>query len=577
MGLDGEYGFAPANYIEITEERSTPAALSPQTSDRAAEPEVPAGPTQPARAGPAAAIAGIMHGKIPSTDSPGLNPSLPPRGQQLTPDESDEEVPAPSLPQRPLSQQISEPHSYPTPRSPTSPGIAASPPHNRPVSQKYDEEKPLANSSGFHLYNISEVVSAIGKSKKLPTTLGLNVATGVIMIAPEKSRDGPQQEWTAEKLTHYSIEGKHVFMELVRPSKSIDFHAGAKDTAHEIVAGLGEIAGASRAEGLREVLEASSGRGGQKKGKMLYEFMAQGDDEVTVAVDDEVIIIDDTKSDEWWMVKRLKNGKEGVVPSSYVEITGIIPPARSSSGMKAGKSIVEQNRLEEERLTKEAAKNAKSQNGTGAERSKKESKHGKSSSASKAKPDMAKVRTWTDRSGTFKVEAQFIGLKDGKIHLHKLNGVKIAVPVPKMAIEDLEYVERATGVSLDDDKPLSDIKRRSTQADRKKGQGSKAGASVEKPSQPKPEGPEYDWFDFFLKAGVSPYQCERYAFNFQKDSMDENVLPDITPSVLRTLGLKEGDTLRVMKYLDVKFGRTGMLLRRRQIANEATNTDLLQV
>ena len=177
---------------------------------------------------------------------------------------------------------------------------------------------------------------------------------------------------------------------------------------------------------------------------------------------------------------------------------------------------------------------------------------------------MSKTRTWTDRSGSFKVEAEFIGLKDNKIHLHKLNGVKIAVPVVKMAIEDLEYVEKVTGVSLDDEKPLADIRRRSTQSakDGKRtqaAQASKSGATIEQAKTPKPEGPEYDWFDFFLKAGVSPYQCERYAFNFTKDSMDENVLPDITPSVLRTLGLKEGDILRVMKYLDTKFGRTGML------------------
>ena len=182
---------------------------------------------------------------------------------------------------------------------------------------------------------------------------------------------------------------------------------------------------------------------------------------------------------------------------------------------------------------------------------------------------MTKTRTWTDRSGTFKVEAQFIGLKDGKIHLHKLNGVKIAVPVVKMAIEDLEYVEKVTGVSLDDDKPLSDIRRRSTQTakdnDRRKSQAAssapKAGASVQEPKKtsPKPDGPEYDWFEFFLKAGVSPYQCERYAFNFNRDSMDENILGEITPEVLRTLGLKEGDILRVMKYLDMKFNRTGKL------------------
>ena len=177
---------------------------------------------------------------------------------------------------------------------------------------------------------------------------------------------------------------------------------------------------------------------------------------------------------------------------------------------------------------------------------------------------MSKTRTWTDRSGSFKVEAEFIGLRDNKIHLHKLNGVKIAVPVVKMAMEDLEYVERVTGVSLDDDKPLAEIRRRSTQSakDGKRPQAAqapKSGATIEQVKPPKPEGPEYDWFDFFLKAGVSPYQCERYAFNFTKDSMDENVLADITPAVLRTLGLKEGDILRVMKYLDTKFGRTGML------------------
>lgn len=143
--------------------------------------------------------------------------------------------------------------------------------------------------------------------------------------------------------------------------------------------------------------------------------------------------------------------------------------------------------------------------------------------------------------------------------------MKIAVPVAKMATQDLEYVERVTGLSLDDDKPLSDIRRKSTQSskggDRRKQQSPLTpmpGVTVEtqkKPEQPK--GSDYDWFDFFLKAGVNPYQCERYAFNFNKDSMDESVLPDITSGVLRNLGLKEGDVLRVMKFLDNKYGRTG--------------------
>jgi hypothetical protein len=158
-------------------------------------------------------------------------------------------------------------------------------------------------------------------------------------------------------MTHYSIEGKHVFLELVRPSKSVDFHAGAKDTAQEIVGALGDLAGAVRAEGLREVIMAGSGQG-QKKGQVLYDFMAQGDDEVTVAVGDEVIVIDDSKSEEWWQVRRLRNGKEGVVPSSYVEITGTIATP-SQSGINAGRSTVEQNRLDEERLAKESLKAAR--------------------------------------------------------------------------------------------------------------------------------------------------------------------------------------------------------------------------
>ena len=189
-------------------------------------------------------------------------------------------------------------------------------------------------------------------------------------------------------------------------------------------------------------------------------------------------------------------------------------------------------------------------------------------------PDPSKTRTWTDRSGAFKVEAQFIGLKDGKIHLHKLNGVKIAVSVSKMAIEDLEYVESVTGESLDDDKPLSDIRRRSLQTskgkeDQKKSQSAssvpKPAVSVEKSnSERKP--PDYDWFDFFLQAGVNHHHCERYASNFTRDSMDESVLPDITPLVLRTLGLKEGDILRVMKYLDAKYGRAGEKSKPRNVS-----------
>jgi hypothetical protein len=462
---------------------------------------------------------------------------------------------------------------------------------------RLDDRSPHGplSPAGFHLYNIHEMVSHMGKKRKMPMTLGINVPKGTIMIAPEKSRDGPQKEWTAEKMTYYSQEGKHLFMELVKPSKSIEFHCGAKDTASEIVASLGEMSGLAKAEGLREVYAAGSGTSHvQKKGQILFDFMAQGDDEVTVGIGDEVLILDDTASEEWWKVRRLKNGKVGVVPRDFVEVIETIAVS-SRSGLNAGRSTVEQNRLEEDRLARQASKSHKKRDsesraaevGPGLalpERhsslmqsevdhrrtSQRGSRGNKDSpatskpsewiiswlsavcSANLIEPNSAKIRTWTDRSGSFKVEAEFIGLRDGKIHLHKLNGVKIAVPVTKMAIEDLEYVERATGVSLDEDKPLADLKRKSTQRAKERNSAEpRAGITVEKPKRP-----EYDWFDFFLGCGVNPQICERYSAAFAKDEMGEEILPDVNESLLRTLGLKEGDILRVMKVLDKKFNRT---------------------
>ncbi|PGH08283.1 hypothetical protein AJ80_07879 [Polytolypa hystricis UAMH7299] len=585
VGVNGEFGFAPANYIEITGKASSAQDARPAAPPRPQQPQHPADeesdgvptPTSPASVAdqtPAAALAGILHQQqssalrsVPSPQTP-RQPQLPARTTTYTPEASDDEAPPPTLPQRPLSQASPVPR-LPAPREPSPPprtqpamlreedaaGIQPSPPYNR-VRHHEGHRSPIS-PSGYHLYNISEMISIMGKKKKMPTTLGINVATGTIFISPEKTTDGPHQEWTADKLSHYSIEGKHVFLDLIRPTKNVDFHAGAKDTALEIVSALGEIAGAYRAEGLREVIAAGTS-GGRKKGQILYDFMAQGDDEVTVHVGDEVVILDDSKSDEWWMVRRIITGKEGVVPSSYVEITGVTSKSESSSGTNAGLSIVEQNRLEEQRSAKEMARKSRrvefdDDYGTGERHQKRESR---SEGKSKPKPNPSKVRKWTDRSGTFNVAAEFIGLNDGKIHLHKQNGVKIAVPVSKMSVEDLEYVEKATGESLDEDKPLSDIRRRS----RLGGDASKTiGATVK-------GHPDYDWFEFFLKTGVGPHQCERYAQNFTKDSMDESVLPDITPDVLRTLGMKEGDILRVMKYLDTQFGRTGAKSKPRNVS-----------
>ena len=597
VGVNGDFGFAPANYIELssTAPKSPTTVTQPTISPAINSTASPEPSSQIQSSGPAANLARVLGGGAPraSRTSREITAAAPPPSQ-LTPEASDaeEEEQAPALPQRPPSQTLSSPPTqYASPRDVEPSPALPSPPSNSATSQRATERQPSTSGSGFHLYNVSEMVSALGKRKKMPTSLGLNVATGTIMLSPERSRDGPPQEWTADKMTHYSIEGKHVFLELIRPSKSLDLHAGSKDIAEEIVATLGEIAGAFKGEGLREIIAAATGAGGQKTGQVLYDFMAQGDDEVTVAIGDEVLILDDQKSEEWWNVRRLKNGKEGVVPSSYVEITGTLPTEPPSRiGVNAGRSKVEQNRLEEERLAREAAKSQRA-SGNGSidagrplevgpgmklpqrgssladDDTRRTSKRDKRSSrsegkSSRSKPDPNKTRTWTDHSGSFKVDAQFIGLAEGKIHLHKQNGVKIAVPVGKMSPEDLEYVEKATGESLEEYLPVAVLMDRKKRA--ASGQKPKSGASTGQ-GQPKSD---YDWFDFFLAAGVNHYQCERYAQAMVRDSMDESVLRDITPDVLRTLGLKEGDAIKVMKYLDQKYGRT-----RSQTTGEVTNGD----
>lgn len=63
-------------------------------------------------------------------------------------------------------------------------------------------------------------------------------------------------------------------------------------------------------------------------------------------------------------------------------------------------------------------------------------------------PDGANLRLWTARSGEFHVDAQFLGYKNGRVHLHKKNGVKIAVPSWKIARDDLDYVEDVTGIKV---------------------------------------------------------------------------------------------------------------------------------
>ncbi|ETW83601.1 hypothetical protein HETIRDRAFT_155103 [Heterobasidion irregulare TC 32-1] len=354
----------------------------------------------------------------------------------------------------------------------------------------------------------------------------------------------------------------------------------------------------------------------------LYDFAAQGDDEMSVA-EGEALWIVERDGDEWWKCRNAK-GEEGVVPASYVEVrgaSGCAGPAPSGSGAPAPAPLAvaaaeedeveeaddsaaqeaearasaeraqkERKKIEQEQRAKAAAAAAaevdrkrKERDAREAEQKAKERaeadvrkretpspspspspRPSSSSSSSKPRastdqsprssidkrgpPPSEKTRVWHDRSGQFRVEAAFLGFANGKIRLHKVNGVVIEVPSEKMSVEDMRFVERVTGrpqpqrrASDDDDEPLAH-RRSSLKVPPRS-------ATAPPSAAPAPKKPTIDWFEFFLNAGCDVDDCTRYASAFERDKMDAQILPDITESTMRSLGLREGDIIRVRKAI----------------------------
>lgn len=184
------------------------------------------------------------------------------------------------------------------------------------------------------------------------------------------------------------------------------------------------------------------------------------------------------------------------------------------------------------------------------------------SSSSRTLPSQNRIRTWHDKSGQFKVEAEFLGFKGGKIRLHKVNGVVIEVPLAKMSPEDCDYIDRVTAKQRaqpparrptnDDDLPLAQSPH--ANKGRPTTQVQSRSAVAQPSSRPPPQQqqrrkPTFDWFEFFLNAGVDVDDCTRYSTNFDRDKIDETILDDLEPSTLRSLGLREGDVIRVRKAI----------------------------
>jgi len=162
------------------------------------------------------------------------------------------------------------------------------------------------------------------------------------------------------------------------------FHTGSSDTAKAIIAKL-ETSKAAAGEAL-ELVEASrqvqsdgeddyddaptepkavrwadptpapaAATGSAEKGKVMYDFEAQGDDELTVNEND-VITVVDKENDEWWLVRN-SAGQEGVVPAQYIEIGD----AASSSSAPGGYDSDDERQRQEDEAAAGAAVEAERQ------------------------------------------------------------------------------------------------------------------------------------------------------------------------------------------------------------------------
>lgn len=123
-----------------------------------------------------------------------------------------------------------------------------------------------------------------------------------------------------------------------------------------------------------------------------------------------------------------------------------------------------------------------------------------------------------------------------------------------MSHDDIRFVERLTrksrkpGVgqlkrSSSDDIPLATLQNSISTPP-------KSQTPISSAQMQKSKGPRIDWFDFFLSAGCDIDDCTRYASAFERDKIDETLLPDITDSTMRSLGLREGDIIRIRKAIE---------------------------
>ncbi|KAI8351821.1 hypothetical protein EDC96DRAFT_577544 [Choanephora cucurbitarum] len=240
----------------------------------------------------------------------------------------------------------------------------------------------------------------------------------------------------------------------------------------------------------------------------LFDFKAESKEETDLREHERILILDSTSSTDWWKIQH-SDGSSGLVPAAYVQQTDPTDENKARDPLRETeqKELERQAEIERRRRLQEEKRQANSS----PKRSDIPAPLPPSQHNDPTKPDPSKVRLWTDRTGAFKVEAQFLSCANGKIRLFKTNGVKIDVPTDRMCMEDLRYIEQETNSQL--------------------------------------EAP-FDWLEFFQRANVPPKACVEYAQTFKVNQLTEKDLERLTHQQMKLLGMAERHVQRIQRFME---------------------------
>ncbi|ORX52418.1 hypothetical protein DM01DRAFT_1384111 [Hesseltinella vesiculosa] len=566
----------------------------------------------------------------------------------------DEDAPAPAAPAvdpTPPPAPVTITPPQPTVQPTLATASPSTPTRGTPVSSpKVLDVDDEAQSWTVNVYDVA-------KKKKKKSKGNLLVGNGLLCFGSETDKASPVQQYEILDVDKYLMDSKVLHIEINGAQSAVlDLQASSKSEAKAIINKISESRQLAQRAGTHVKSTSQSnariappsatlppptnGRPSAaavaaadrspspplmhpRPAIALFDFQAEGGEELSVKENEEILVTNYRRDDGWWHIQSMVDYNHGIIPKDYIQFTDDdsepardVPqpslPPRPSVTIDADGDVVyteahdevehyfqyrddpeyrehkelerqiaenerkemqrrkedEDRRREEEdrerdrrRKAQEAAQRQEleRQRRMDEERRRREREQAKNERDDLPKPDPDRLRTWTDRSASFRVDAQYLAFSDGKLRLHKSNGVKIDVPIEKMSDEDVRWVERHNNMALGTlsgkkrvDKPQEKTPEMPT---RPAGplsafSDNPPSTSASHSSNRKKPNPSWDWFDWFMKVGIPMQQALIYSSAFQGDRLDDSDLDRLTYKQFKSLGVKENHIRRIERYLD---------------------------